>query len=167
VVVPPTFNLGRPGWEVIRGAQSNSAHDLNLGIAAAGEDDVLYVADNIEFIQPVVEELLDVMYRTSSAIVSAQPVNRDGVAHPADRVEARWRRTRRSIPFKCALLRRSAMDLLGPFHESASPHFDLDYCSRALLHDLSIAACRCRVVVDPTGSSAPLEFVRESSLRAG
>lgn len=137
--------INRTGWEEVKGTSASAfARNLNLGIAAAGTDDVLYVQDDVEFINPVVEELSDVAYRTSAAIVSAQVLGGDGVAKSPYSVEARWKRISRSVPFQCLLLRRTVLDSLGALDERSDSE-DVEFCSRATARGLPLVICRCRV----------------------
>jgi glycosyltransferase involved in cell wall biosynthesis len=142
--------IERSGWKAIQGVEPSAlGHNLNLGIAAAGTDDVLYVRHDVEFINPVVEELSEVSYLTSAGIVSAQAVSRDGVAVSGCSVEARWKQTHNHLPFVCALLRRSMLDTLQfDEHNSAPTHADVEFTSRAAAQGFASVLCRCRVEVD-------------------
>ena len=162
VVTLNDLSIHRLGWEVVKGDNSLAfSRNLNLGTAAAGSDDVLYVRDDVEFITPVVEELSDVSYLTSAPIVSAQVVTRDGIAISSYRVEARWRQTRDHYPFVCVLLRRSMLDTLRfDEHESAHDREAVKVTNRAAAPGGSSVLCRCRVKVDhddPLSHSSSLE----------
>ncbi len=150
VVSVGDVTIDRPGWEQIRGT-STFSRNLSLGIAAAGCDDVLYVSDDIEFVGPIVEELSDVAYLTSAAIVSAQVISGDAPAHPVYWMDSRWKQTRQYIPFACVLLRRSVLDTLGNFDasDSAFAPADMEFTGRAVAQGFPLIVCRCRVRHQP------------------
>jgi hypothetical protein len=136
--------IDRPGWELVKGTAANEvSRNLNLGIAAAGADDVLYASCEVEFTNPVVEELSEVSFLASGAIVSAQVIDRYDIAIPGYRVEARWKHSKVSNPFACVLLPRSVLDALGPFDGNC--RFDMELGIRAFQHEVPLVASRCRV----------------------
>jgi glycosyltransferase involved in cell wall biosynthesis len=127
IVVACGVAIDRRGWKVVSGGESSDfASNIALGIAAAGTDDVLLVRDDIELIGPIVEELSDVAYLTSAAVVSAQIIGEDGLADSAYRVEARWRQKRQHVALACALLRRDSL-------------------TQAVENNFPSVVCRCRV----------------------
>jgi glycosyltransferase involved in cell wall biosynthesis len=148
VIAPGSATFSRLGWEIVRAGEPGAVADnLNAGIAACGTDDILYVRDDIEFLGPVVEELSDVLYLTSAAMASAQVVGANGAPNMADRVDSRWKETRRHPPFGCVLMRRAALDAVGPLKDQASDlvRAEAELSGRARAHGLPVVMCRCRV----------------------
>lgn len=146
VVATNGMTFTRPGWETLNGMDPSAfAGNLNAGIAAAGADDVLYVRDDVEFLGPVVEELSDVLYLTSAAMASAQVIG--DRANATYGVEARWRQARHYLPLVCVLLRRGALNKLGPLDESPSQQGreDVELSGRAVAQRFPLVMCRCRV----------------------
>jgi len=116
VVTMGDITIDRPGWEVVTGTSDlDVSRNLNLGIAAAGTDDVLYVSGEVEFTNPVIEELSEVSSLAGGAVVSAQVTDQNDIAIPGYRVEARWKQSRISSPFLCVLLPRSVLDASESF----------------------------------------------------
>lgn len=125
IVLSPE-NITRAGWQHIRGT------DPNLGFTAAGSDDVLYTTGDIEFINPIVEELSEIAYLAPASIVVPQIVDADDDTLPGYRVEARWKQSRERLPLSCAFLRRSMLDAVRGFDPAQSTQ------------PLVIARCRVR-----------------------
>ncbi len=137
VVTSGGANVYRFGWETIVGPEPfNFARNLNLGIGAAGQDDVLASNDDVELVEPVIDNLYgDCDDRT--AIITPQVIG-DGINHPwahaSFEMPARYLDTKKVIPFVCVLLKRSALDDLGPLDEGFNGYAgeDEEYGLRAL-----------------------------------
>lgn len=133
VVSSSAFKIDRPGWRTVQGS-------ANAGIAAAGDDDVLLLRDDTELVGPIAEELSEVAYLTSAAIVGAQVVCGDAPAHPIYKMDSRWKQVRHAIPLACVLLRRAALDRFDPTEES-----EVEFSRRAAALGFPLVMCRCRV----------------------
>ena len=151
VVTSGGITIGRPGWEEVRGIEPFVfARNLNLGITAAGTDDVLCVNDDVQFLGPVIGQLSDAAYAEAAAVVSPQIVG-DGInnrtAHASHTLSSDWERTAAYIPFVCVFLRRAALDSIGLLYEGFTGYGgeDVEFGLRAIRQGWSLAVSKCRV----------------------
>jgi len=122
VVTSGGCEIMRPGWEVIPGVEPFVfARNMNLGIAAAGDADVLAVNDDVVFMRPIISDLSHAAYETNAAIVSPQIMG-DGInnhkAQSSHPLQKPWESSKEYIPFVCVYLRRTALNAVGPLDES-------------------------------------------------
>jgi hypothetical protein len=122
------------------------ARRANLGIAAAGEDDVVLVGDDVEV---QTSKAFDLMAEEAPLRIVAASVR--------GRVGPWWQREGENhaevpfVSFICVYLPRLVLDLVGPL-ETGFPGYgyeDTDYCIRARRKGLSIGVCG-RAVVEHT-----------------
>ena len=80
-------------------------------------------------------------------MASAQVVGANGAPNMADRVDSRWKETSQHPPFGCVLMRKAALDALGPLNDKASDLVgaEVELSNRARAHGLPVVMCRCRV----------------------
>lgn len=137
VVTSCGAKIERDGWEVIEGVEPFVfSRNLNLGIYAAGSDDVLCVNDDVQFTSPLIESLSDVSYENKASIVSPQVLG-DGIgnsiAKASHALSGRWQESIEYVPFVCVYIRRSILDVVGGLDESFVGYGgdDVDFCFRA------------------------------------
>jgi hypothetical protein len=166
VVTSGGITIGRPGWEEVRGIEPFVfARNLNLGITAAGTDDVLCANDDVQLLGPVIGQLSEAAYADTAAVVSPQIVG-DGInnrmAHASHTLSAGWERTAAYIPFVCVLLRRSALDSIGLLYEGFTGYGgdDVEFGLRAIRQGWSLVVSKCRVKHGHDGHQHSSSFLR-------
>jgi glycosyltransferase involved in cell wall biosynthesis len=166
VVTSGGITIGRPGWEEVRGIEPFVfARNLNLGITAAGTDDVLCVNDDVVLLGPVAEQLSEVARSAGAAVVSPQIVG-DGInnrtAQASHTLSTDWERTAAYIPFVCVLLRRTALDSIGLLYEGFTGYGgeDVEFGLRAIRQGWSLAVSKCRVRHGHGGHRHSSSFLR-------
>lgn len=123
------------GWCFIQGPDPYvMPRNINLGLRAAGRDDVVMASDDTEFTDPgSVGILQEVAYRYPRvAIVS--PVIDGGCGIPEQKADAGWQGEMfvPKIAFIFIYVRRAIIDLIGGWDENFTSygHDDYDYCER-------------------------------------
>jgi glycosyltransferase involved in cell wall biosynthesis len=166
VVTSGGITIGRPGWEELRGIEPFTfARNLNLGIAAAGTDDVLCVNDDVQFLGPVIGKLSKAAYAQMAAVVSPQVVG-DGInnctAHASYPLRTDSERTDAYLPFVCVLLRRAALDAIGLLHEQFIGYGgeDVEFGLRAIRKGWPLVVCKCLVRHGHGGHTHSSSFLR-------
>lgn len=151
VVTSGGITINRPGWEVVVGVEPFIfSRNLNLGIAAAGTDDVLCVNDDVEFVGPIVKELSEVAYLSSAGVVTPQIIGNgigNHMAKASVALKGRWEESPHYIPFVCVFLRRSVLNSLGGLDERFSGYGgeDVEFGLRSIERGLPMIVSRCQV----------------------
>jgi hypothetical protein len=159
----PGLRVLRPGWTVVHGAKPFSfARNANIGIAAAGNADVLLVNDDVTGLTPEgVQELQRIAYRYPDVGILAASIKGEvgnylqywDCSHE-ERIVSEER-----LCFVCVYLRRQVIRHLGLMDEASvledgTPGYggdDCEYCLRAQEAGYKLAVTR-RVVVAHAGS---------------
>jgi glycosyltransferase involved in cell wall biosynthesis len=143
--------IERQGWLVIRGIEPFVfGRNANLGIAAAGgDDDILLVNDDVEFTEPIIDEL-GWAADQGAGLITPQVIG-DGINHPmayASRpLSVRSAFTSSYLPFVCVLLRRQTIAQCGALAERFTGYGseDVEFCGRAQARGFRMAVSRARV----------------------
>lgn len=123
VVTSRGAKITRPSWEVIEGIEPFTfAQNLNIGLRAAGDSDVLAVNDDVAFNQPIVEYLRRWFEAQGlgGLVALVSPQVEGGIGNRLCRRSVEIPGTVASadpIPFVCVMLRRSALNDIGLLDE--------------------------------------------------
>lgn len=152
VVTSRGAKIDRPGWEVIQGIEPFTfARNLNLGLRAAGSDDVLAVNDDVAFSAPLVDALRG-CFSVPGPVALVSPQVDGGIGNMmcrmTHRISADFERSTMAVPFVCVMLRRDALNDIGLLDERFDGYGgdDEEWCLRALARGWSLAVTP-RVVV--------------------
>jgi GT2 family glycosyltransferase len=155
VVTSGGCKIERLGWEVIEDLEPefNFARNANIGIARAGGADVVLVNDDVELVQPIIDELQWSAHNSGADIVTPQIIG--------DGINNRWAQASlplvgrcmvllapEYIPFVCVLLRREMIRDVGLLDEGFAGYGgeDEEYCDRArkVGAELAVSAAQVR-----------------------
>lgn len=148
-----------PYWDVVRGISPFVyARNANLGIKAAGQDDVLLVNDDVRFTAPGgIAELQRLAYTYPDFGILAPSVIGE-IGNALQRKDARNDElidSQTRLCFVCVYLKRQVLRHLGPLCEEFTAYGgdDSDYCLRAKRAGYKLGITR-RVVVEHGGSTS-------------
>lgn len=121
VVTSGGLKVSRPGWTVIEGIEPFVyARNLNIGLAAVSEGDVLASNDDVVLTEPIIDHLQAIYESEPLAGVIAPQCN-GGIGNPDCKVRTTrapgYRETDKIIPFVCVLLRREILDRIPRLDE--------------------------------------------------
>lgn len=133
------------GWTAVEGiAPFQFSVAANIGMTAAGRDDVLLTNDDCEFIMPVVETLRRLCSSNSRiGILSPQIVGSVGnpIQGPQMPLQSFVSFCSQRICFVCVYIPRRTLDIVGPLDERFTGYGadDTDYCRRIQAKGLRLA----------------------------
>ena len=133
------------GWTVVEGvAPFQFSKAANIGIAAAGTDDVLLVNDDCELTTPVVTTLQKICVRRPEiGILSPQIIGQVGNSLQGSGIPlgANLSYSARHLCFVCVYIPRKTIDLVGLLDERFTGYGkdDADYCIRVQNAGLKLA----------------------------
>jgi len=120
VVTSGGANIERAGWEVVRGEEPFiTGRNMNAGLAAAGDADVLLVNDDVRLLGETIAPLAR-LCAENPAIAAITPQVKGDIGNPLARVsyriEGEWIAAD-MLPFVCVFLPRRALAAVGPLRE--------------------------------------------------
>lgn len=142
LIVPPTWSL----WKLVQGPPVFSMPgNGNLGWQnVPANHDMLYVGDDVRFLQGNTIELLQTAAYADPSIGLLSPRVIGGVGNPLQRTESPERilYSERGLCFVCVLFKRKVIDKVGymdPMFGGAYGYDDDDYCHRVRLAGFKLA----------------------------
>jgi len=133
-------------WTVIEGEEPFVfARNANLGIEAAGRDDVLLVNDDAQLRQPTAAKLAEVVSQHPRVgILSAQVIGQSGgnpLQNRRTELEHNVTLSEQRLAFVCVYIKRALIDDIGLLDERFTGYGceDDDYCLRAKQADWELA----------------------------
>jgi len=128
------------GWEIIEGEEPfRFARNANLGIMAAGTDDVFLVNDDVQLLMPLIDHLAAAPFAITTPQVIGGINNRLASAH-TQMSGGGWVQSLEPIPFVSVLLRRKMLQQVGLLDEGFPGYGgeDVEYCDRAQEHGFAM-----------------------------
>lgn len=132
-------------WSTIQGPEVfNNAGNANLGWEAAPKDDILYVGDDVRFLQiDTVERLQEVAYSDPKVgIVSPKIIGAAGNGLQINPKAEGLTYSIQRLAFICVLIKREAINEVGymdPVYGGSYGSDDSDYCHRVQLAGFKLA----------------------------
>jgi GT2 family glycosyltransferase len=164
----PGLRVFRPGWTVVHGVKPFCfARNANIGIAAAGNADVLLVNDDVTGLTPEgVQELQRLAYRYPDVGVLGPSVKGD-VGNPLQHCDGRRPElviSRQRLCFVCVYLKRQVLRHLGPLNEEFVEYGgeDCEFCLRAQEAGYKLGITRQVVVEHAHGSTSFLRLMPDT-----
>ncbi len=154
----PLRHFGTP-WERCAGPEPFCfARNANLGIAAAGRDDVLLTNDDVQFTSPMLDILSRICEENPSIGLLSPQIIGDGINNMLAQAstnlgDAAWLESPAYVPFVCVYLPRRALDIVGPLDESFTGYGgdDEDWSARAQKAGFKLAVTPLAKVVHGFG----------------